>query len=131
MRGVRPWRAVWFRQFCAAAEGMLYVLAGSFLTAVLVWKCGLPGAWVLRGAALLFWCIGAWFAGRRTGRHGRRHGAIEGMTCGLLLNLVWFCGAMVMGSIPAHWLRHVLLVCAAGAGGGIWGVNTKLHGAPD
>lgn len=131
MRGVRPWRSLVFRQLLACAEGMLYVLGGGLLTALLVWKLGLPSAGVLRFASRLFWCAGSLAAGWRAGRHGRRHGALEGALCGAMLCLIWLCGAVVLHEVPRTVMLHGILVCAFGMLGGIIGVNVKLKKPPN
>lgn len=131
MRGVRPWRSPVFRQLLACAEGMLYVLGGGLLTALLVWRLGLPSAGVLRLASRLIWCAGGLAAGYRAGRHGRRHGALEGMLCGAVLCLIWLCGAFMLHEQPKDVLLHCVLVGASGASGGIIGVNVRLKRPPN
>ena len=131
MRGVRPWKSIVFRVALAAAEGMLAVLTGGFLLAVLILKLGLPSAGVLRFAAGVIWAAGAFLAGRRSARHGRRHGAAEGALCGFVLVLLWLCGAALFGETPDSFLLRIIVLPLSGAAGGILGVNTRLRKPPD
>lgn len=131
MRGVRPWRSIVFRITLAAAEGMLAVLIGGFLLAVLILKLGLPSAGILRFAAGLVWAIGAFLAGRRSGRHGRRYGAAEGALCGFVLTVLWLCGAVLFHETPDSLWVHSIALPLSGAAGGILGVNTRLRKPPD
>jgi putative membrane protein (TIGR04086 family) len=131
MRGVRPWKSIWFRAGISTAEGMLFVLAGAALLALLILRLGLPSARVLRFAARMLWTTGAFLAGRRCGRHGRRHGLAEGALCGCLLTGAWFCGSLLLHEIPGQLWIPALLLPASGACGGVLGVNTPLRRSPD
>ena len=131
MRGVRPWKFMLFRILVSGAEGMLIVLAGGFLLAVLILWLGLPSAGVLRGAAGVVWAVGSFLAGRRCGCHGRRRGAWEGFLCGCFLLLFRFGGAVALHEMPYYVLLPALLLPVSGAAGGICGVNTKIRKAPD
>ena len=131
MRGSHPWRSAVFRQLRAVLEGMLCVALGGSVTAVLVWKTGLPPAGVLRFAAGMLWCIAAFAAGRRAGLHARHRGALEGLGCGTALWLCRLCGAVLLHESPAGILPPLLMLACAGSIGGIVGVNTKLKKPPD
>ncbi len=130
MRGVRPWRARWFRLLIAVSEGILAVLGGTLLGALLIWKLGLPPGAVLRFTGGCIWSLGAALAGRRCGLHGRQNGAFEGMLCGGLLELCRVTAGLALGEFPGHLWWHLPLLAAFGALGGVIGVNTKRRKAP-
>ncbi|MCR5718866.1 MAG: TIGR04086 family membrane protein [Oscillospiraceae bacterium] len=131
MRGVRPWRSSVFRLLFAAAEGFLIVCSGSVMTALLIWKAGLPSAVILRTVSEILWGMGAFFAGRRSGLHGRRQGAAEGALCGAILFLIWLCGVVIFKEAPKSMLLQGIMMPLTGAAGGILGVNTRLKKPPD
>lgn len=131
MRCFRPWRSRVFRFAVSAAEGMGLVCGGTLGIACLVWKLGMPPVSVLRFAAGLLWCTGAFLAGRRCGLHGRRYGALEGAVCGILLLAMRLLGARLLGESFGGTGWYVWLLPLTGSLGGVLGVNTKLRRAPD
>ena len=131
MRGVRPWKSILFRLGMSAAEGLLVVLTGGFLLAVLILWLGLPSAPVLRFAARTLWTASSFLAGRRCGLHGRRFGIGEGLLCGGILWMLWLCGALLLHETPDRLWIPALLLPVSGACGGVLGVNTKLRKSPD
>ena len=130
MRGFHPWRSVVFRTLLSAVTGLAVVAAGGLLTAVCVWKLGLPSAAILRTVSLLLWCLGGLTAGLRCGLQGRRHGMAEGGICGLLLLLFWGCGAVLCREIPHSIAVFAAALPLSGSIGGILGVNTKRKKPP-
>ena len=131
MRGVRPWRSILFRVLMSAAGGMLAVLTGGLLLAWLILRMELPSARLLRVSAGFLWAAGAMLAGRSCGRHGRRRGALEGILCGGILFLFRIGGAILLHEAPRSLLLYTVLLPAAGALGGILGVNTRLRKPPN
>lgn len=131
-RGARPWRSAVFRHLLAVLEGMLWVGCGGLAVTLAVWKLGSPSGAVMRLVSVLLWSAGAFLAGRRAGKHGRRHGIRTGLLCGGLLCLLLLCGMVLL---KEEWHGALLVRMAAmllsGAIGGIIGVNTRLKAPPD
>ena len=114
-----------------AASVIVGLCGGTLGIACLVWKLGMPPVSVLRFAAGLLWCTGAFLAGRRCGLHGRRYGALEGAVCGVLLLAMRLLGARLLGESFGGTGWYVWLLPLTGALGGVLGVNTKLRRAPN
>ena len=131
MRGFRPWRSGGFRLAVSCTEGAVFVLGAWFLTAFLVWKLGLPPMGVLRFFAGVSFTVGAFLSGRRMGLHGRHRGALEGAACGIVLEMMRVAVSLTQGGLPMHLAAHTVMLCLAGAAGGIVGVNTKRRKPPN
>ncbi len=82
-------------------------------------------------AADVIWCIGAFIAGRISGKHARLHGIRIGLLCGLFLCCILLAACVCMdAAITARvWIRCAA-VLPSGVCGGICGVNTKINKPP-
>ena len=127
MRHFRQKQSALFRHLLAVAEGMFWVAGGGALCAGLLLVTGVLPAAVLHGCGAVLWCGGAFMAGRRAGLHGRRHGLLSGLCCGVLLMLVLLCGTVLLRetAAPGYWLRCLLLLPSGASGGGV-GVNSRV-----
>ena len=79
---------------------------------------------LLRIISLIPLFTGAFSAGFIFGKYRRHKGMISGIICGLLLYIAVSAIVIVLSGSPSHFSKLILL-SAAGAIGGITGVNSK------
>lgn len=130
MRHVSLWKSDICRYFFSLLEGVFCLAIGSLLCAGLLMFGNIPARFMIYLMHVL-WSISAFSAGRRAGLHGRRHGILTGMLCGLGLCALLLGGCLAFQEIiTARLLTRCLLILPAGMAGGITGVNTKLKKPP-
>ena len=66
---------------------------------------------------------GGFSAGGVCGKFRRRRGLIDGIICGCILSGVVIAASAAVGGFPS--IKKLLLLLAAGAVGGVMGVNSK------
>ncbi|MBR1555291.1 MAG: TIGR04086 family membrane protein [Oscillospiraceae bacterium] len=130
MHHVRLWKSVLFRYVFSILEGIFWILAGGLGIAFLLTAGTLP-ARVLVWMMHFLWSLGTFFASKRAGFHGRRHGIRTGLLCSLFLSVILLAGCLLLKeTVTARMLTRCLLMIPAGMTGGIAGVNQKLHKPP-
>ncbi|MBR0483841.1 MAG: TIGR04086 family membrane protein [Oscillospiraceae bacterium] len=130
MHHVRVWKSVLYRYLFSVLEGVFCIFAGGLGIAFLLTAGTLP-ARVLVWMMHFLWSSGAFFASKRAGFHGRRHGICTGFVCSLFLSLFLFAGCVFLKeAVTARMFTRCLLMFPAGIAGGIAGVNQKLRKPP-
>ena len=130
MRHVSLWKSEVCRYSFSLLEVIVCISVGSLCIALLLQVSSIP-AQVLIWLMHILWSLSAFFAARRAGLHGRRHGILTGFLCGLLLCILLLTGGVLLHeTITERIFIRCLLIIPAGITGGIAGVNTRLRKPP-
>ena len=130
MRYISVWKSGICRYFLSVAEGVCCLAVGGLSLAGLLLAGTVPAQlmiWLMH----FLWSISAFFTGRRAGLHGRRHGMMTGLLCGLFLCMLLFIGNLALHeAFSKRMLIRCLCILLAGIVGGMTGVNTRLKKPP-
>ncbi len=124
------WKSPVLRTVSSVFCGSLLMLAVALPLAVLLLFLHVPERFLILLSDLL-WCLGAFFAGRLSGKHARIQGILTGISCGILLSSILLGGAVFL-EIPlsARLLRRCGILTFCAVCGGICGVNTEITKPP-
>lgn len=77
-------------------------------------------------------CSGGYFSGFLYGKQKRHKGIKNGVICGIIIYAVIFSAGIIYlkGIPPFRLTRFLIMLCIAGAAGGVTGVNSKIKRPP-
>jgi len=119
-------RSVWESDFgsvmLSAFFGITAIAVGLVISALVLYFMG--DISYRGGFAKAVTALGGFFGSYICGKHRRKHGAVNGALCGLVMYLVIaVCGFVITGSFCG--IKKLLLLLISGIAGGIIGVNAK------
>lgn len=124
------WKSPVLRSVSGVLSGIMLMAAAAVPIAVLMLFVHIPERFLMLLSDVL-WCMGAFFAGKISGKHARVHGIRTGITCGILMCVVLMsvcCGLGAVISLRIQIRCMAILPCAVL--GGILGVNTRITKPP-